>query len=143
MHGWKGFTEANVLRDCVVAYLIHEIGAPVPLQAGRINRVEHALQRRLWQRSHEIQRRLLEGPDWLECFFCFSCGPAYTHTTPHIFFMCRCSGNGGAGGTVRKAKKPDRPAPSGSDRDTFSSRRLFRLARRASDRHRRCRPDAA
>ena len=25
---------------------------------------------------------------------------------PHIFFMCRCSGNGGPGGTVRNMKKP-------------------------------------
>src|SRR4029453_5686991 len=39
-------------------------------------------------------------------FFAFVCGPANAQTTPHIFFMCRCSGKGGAGGTVRKAKKP-------------------------------------
>src|SRR5881394_3851838 len=38
----------------------------------------------------------------------FSGGPAYAQTTPHIFFMCKCYGNGGAGGTVRKAKKPFR-----------------------------------
>src|SRR6476661_5696324 len=28
-------------------------------------------------------------------FSAFSCGPAYAQTTPHIFFICRCSGNGG------------------------------------------------
>jgi hypothetical protein len=71
MHGRKRFAEANVLRNCVVVDLIHEIGAPVPLQTRWIKGVEHALQRRLRQRSHKIQRGFFEGPDWLECFFCF------------------------------------------------------------------------
>src|SRR5438874_13600468 len=34
------------------------------------------------------------------------CGPVEAQTTPHIFFMCRCSVKGGAGGTVRDVKKP-------------------------------------
>src|SRR5882724_6513042 len=108
MHRWKRFTEANVLRNCVVAYLIHKIGTPVPLQTGRIKRVEHALQGRLWQRPTKSSAGFLKARIGANVSSAFSCGPAYAHTTPHIFFMCRCSGNGGAGGTVRKAKKPVR-----------------------------------
>src|SRR5262249_44821819 len=67
----KRFAKTSILRNCVVAYLIHKIGAPVPLQPGRIKRVEHALQRWLRQRSDEIERRLFECPDRFECFFCF------------------------------------------------------------------------
>src|SRR5947199_9727397 len=33
-------------------------------------------------------------------------GPAYVQTTPHIFFMLRCSGKGGPGRTVNKEKNP-------------------------------------
>src|SRR6516162_2562507 len=61
MHGWKGLAEADVLRNRVVAQLIDEIGAPVPLESRRIQRVEHALQRRLWNRAYKIESRFLES----------------------------------------------------------------------------------
>src|SRR6476619_4185398 len=33
-------------------------------------------------------------------------GPVKHHTTPHIFFRRKCSGNGSPGGTLRNAKNP-------------------------------------
>src|SRR6266480_62874 len=71
MHRWKRYTKANVLRNRVITQLIEEIGAPVPLQTRRIEGIEHTLYRRMGNRSYKIKRRLLECPDWFECFFRF------------------------------------------------------------------------
>src|SRR5438552_926046 len=71
MHRWKRFTEANVLRNRVIAQLIEEIGAPIPLQTRWIKGVEHSLQRRMRNRPYKIERGFLESADRLESFFCF------------------------------------------------------------------------
>src|SRR5262249_14262176 len=57
--------------NCVVADLVHKIGAPIPLQTGRIKRVEHALQRRMRDRTYKIERWFLESAYGLERFFRF------------------------------------------------------------------------
>ena len=75
MHRGKRLTKTGVLRDRVVAQLIDKIGTPIPLQPRRVQRVEHALQRRLRQRTYKIESRLLESADGLECFFGFRVRP--------------------------------------------------------------------
>jgi len=79
---------------------------PIPLQSRRVQTVEHALQHRMRNRSYQIQRRLLEATDRLEHLLRLLGGPGIAPHHPHIFLRCRCSGNGGPGGTVRKAKNP-------------------------------------
>src|SRR6266496_4238492 len=71
MHRGKRLTKTSVLRNRFVAQLIDKIGAPIPLQPRGIQRVEHALQRRLRQRTYKIESRLLESADGLEWFFGF------------------------------------------------------------------------
>ena len=92
MHRRKRFAEANVLRNCVVVDLIHEIGAPVPLQTRRIKGVEHALQGWVWQRTHKIQRGLFECPDWFECFFRFLQWPGVCPDDSAHFFHVQMFG---------------------------------------------------
>ena len=94
MHGRKRFTESNVVRNCVVGYLIDEIGAPVPLQTGRIKRVKHTLQCRLRQRPDEIQCRFLECSDRLEDFFCFVQRPSVCPDHAAHFFQVQVFGEG-------------------------------------------------
>src|SRR5262249_16247619 len=71
MHRGERFAEADVLLNRVVAYLVHEIAPPIPLQARRIQGVEHALQRRMRNRTYKIERWFLESAYRLENFFCF------------------------------------------------------------------------
>src|SRR4029077_9227157 len=86
MHRWQGLTESNVLRDRVIAQLIHKIGAPVPLQARRIKGVEHALQSWLGQRTYKIERGFLESPNRLECLLCFLLRPGVCPDNAAHFF---------------------------------------------------------
>src|SRR5881398_2743763 len=106
MHRRKRFTKRNVLGDGFIAQLIEEIGAPIPLQARRIEGIEHTLQCGWGIGPTKSSAGFLKARMGLKVCSAFSCGPAYAQTTPHIFFMCRSSGKGGAGGTVRNAKKP-------------------------------------
>src|SRR4029079_2871600 len=75
-----------------VAYFVYEIGAPVPLQTRRINWIEHTLQCRLRQRSHESERGLLECPNRLECFFCFFLWPGVCPNNSAHFFHVQIFG---------------------------------------------------
>src|SRR6266487_2063390 len=70
MHRRKRFTKRNVLGDGFIAQRIEEIGAPIPLEARRIEGIEHTLQCGMGNRSYKIERRLLEGTDGLESLFC-------------------------------------------------------------------------
>src|SRR5205085_7818238 len=88
MHRGERFAEANVLRNRLIAYLIHEIGAPVPLQAGGIQRVKHALQGWVWQRTYKIECRFFECPDRSEYFFCFLQWPGVCpYDAAHFFHV--------------------------------------------------------
>ena len=51
----------DVQRDGLVAELADEVGLPVPLQTRRVERIEHALQRRMRESADQIERRRLEA----------------------------------------------------------------------------------
>src|SRR6516225_5655914 len=68
MHRRHRLGEADVLRDRVVAQFIYKIGAPIPLQARRINWIEHALQGGLGDGPDKVERRLLETANRFEDF---------------------------------------------------------------------------
>src|SRR5262245_31073590 len=56
----------HMQRISCVAQLIHEVSAPVPLQTRWIQRIKHALQRWIWERADQIERRRPEAADGLE-----------------------------------------------------------------------------
>ena len=98
----------DVQGDGLVAQLVHEVGPPVPLVAGRIERVEHALQRRVRQRPDEVERPgRRQPPDRREDLVGLApAGRCSTRRCRTSSCRAACSGKGGPGGTVRKAKKP-------------------------------------
>src|SRR5439155_5528199 len=55
-----------MLLNRAIVQLVEKIRFPIPLKARRINRIEHALQRRMRYWSDKIQSRFKETPDWLE-----------------------------------------------------------------------------
>ena len=64
----------HVQLDGLVAQLLDEIGPPVPLQAGRIERVEDRLQGRMGHRADMIEDGFPELPYRLESLFRFADG---------------------------------------------------------------------
>src|SRR3954468_10399687 len=69
MHCGERLGKTQMLRDRGVTYFIQEIGAPVPLQSGRINWIEHALQCRMRHWTDKIERGLFESANRLKHFF--------------------------------------------------------------------------
>ena len=87
--------------------LLDEVGAPVPLVAGRVDAVEGALQPGVRHRPTPCMSGSdTEARNGAIAFAASSSVPTYAHTTPHTLRMWSSSGNGGAGGTVANAKKP-------------------------------------
>jgi hypothetical protein len=72
LHGRHLSAEAGGDVDGFVRDLADEVGAPVPLVAGRIEAVEGALQRRVGHRLHAVHERLRQclqqGVPWLFSF---------------------------------------------------------------------------
>ena len=56
----------DIAVDGLVAQLVHKVRFPIPLESWRVQRIEHALQRRVWDGTNQVQgwRELL--PDRLE-----------------------------------------------------------------------------
>jgi hypothetical protein len=61
LHGRHLRAELGVDLDGLVGDLLDEVGAPVPLVAGRIEPVEGALQRRMGHRVNAVQQGLGGG----------------------------------------------------------------------------------
>src|SRR6185436_17005266 len=86
--GWHLLSKLEVLSDGRVADFIDEIGPPVPLMARRIDRIKHALQSRMRQRSDEIDCRLFECPDGFKDIFGFVHVAGVSPNYPaHLFQM--------------------------------------------------------
>src|SRR4029077_14400466 len=86
MHRWKRLRKGNVLSDRLIAQLIYKISAPVPLKAGRVQRIEHALQSWLRQATYKIERRLLESANRLERLLAFILRPRVCPDNAAHFF---------------------------------------------------------
>src|SRR5579862_9234156 len=76
----------DMKRDRFVAQLVNEVRLPIPLQALRIEPVEHALQHREWHRREELEGRGPEGAQGFEYFIRLFKSPGMTpNDTAHLF----------------------------------------------------------
>ena len=105
MHRRQRFTKTSVLSNRFIAQLIHKIGTPIPLQPRGIQRVEHALQRRLRQRTYKIESRLLESADGFKCFFGLALWPGTGPNYAAHFFHVQMFRERRRGRHGKKSKK--------------------------------------
>src|SRR5205807_4465991 len=56
----------DIAFDGLVAQLVHKVCFPIPLESWRVQRIEHALQRRVRDRTNEVQGWREFLPDGLE-----------------------------------------------------------------------------
>src|SRR5262249_34905580 len=71
MHAGKRRAILQVQFNHLIAQLVHKVSSPIPLEAWRIEGVEHALEDRLRHRANKIQGRSAKptnGPERLLCF---------------------------------------------------------------------------
>ena len=91
----------------LIAQLLTEVGLPVPLQAGCVQAVEHALQHRKRHGNKELERRRTKAcATAIRISFACSMRSVVAPDNSAHLLKVQSSGNGGPGGTVINAKKP-------------------------------------
>src|SRR5262249_3954272 len=88
VHGRQLFGKFDVQRDRLVIKLSHEIRFPVPLQARRIERVEHCLEDRMRHRPDHVEGCSLEFSNGRKHTLCRFSGSRITpYDAPHLLVV--------------------------------------------------------
>src|SRR4029453_864082 len=105
VHGRKQRAVLYVQGNCFIAQLPYKVSFPVPLQPWRIERVKHALKRRVRNRTNQIKCWRFEFPDRLEHPLCLIEGSGVApHDAAH-FLVVQVLGKGRARRNRKECEK--------------------------------------
>ena len=132
----------QVQGNGLVAEFVEEVGAPVPLQPGRVERIEQAVQHREGDRPGHIHRRRAKFPNRFEDFLgLVDAAGVAPGDHAHLLQVVLARGTSGrAGWSQSQTSRSDPPGRSRSDPARTSAPSRHARETRRSGRRRPCRP---